>query len=95
MKKFLIVSTLTLTSILAGCTTGVDGETVMGKVGSPAWFDSASPATKFKYFSGVCRAYGFIENTPQMAQCIQNETNALKSRQGVICTKAGSAMICQ
>jgi hypothetical protein len=68
---------------------------VMGQVGSPAWFRSASPATKLKYFNGVCRAYGFTENTPQMAQCIQNETNAIKSRHGVICTKAGSAMICQ
>ena len=95
MKLFLKVLILILASLLAGCATGVDGETVMGKVGSPAWFNSASPATKLKYFGGVCRAYGFTENTPQMAQCIQNETNALKSRQSVICTKAGSAMICQ
>lgn len=57
---------------LAGCT-GVDGETYLGRPGSPAWFSTASPATIATHYRQQCVAYGFAPGTPAMSQCIQRE----------------------
>jgi hypothetical protein len=58
--------------LIAGCT-GVDGEKFIGAPGSPAWFSTASPNTVATYFRDRCTAYGFVQGTPEMAQCIQQE----------------------
>lgn len=57
---------------LAACT-GAGGETYIGRPGSPAWFATASVATQTSYFQERCANYGFPANSPQMAQCVQNE----------------------
>lgn len=86
---------LPLASIfLSGCATGLDGETVMGSPGSPAWFNSASPKTKLHYFTEICSGYGFKVDTLQMSQCIQNETLNAKNSQGVVCSKSGKNVFC-
>lgn len=58
--------------MLIGCQ-GVGGETYVGMPTSPAWFATAGPKTVAAYFRKSCEAYGFKADTPQMAQCIQNE----------------------
>lgn len=59
--------------VLPACT-GVDGETYMGRPGSPAWFATAHPATIAAYFRAQCEAYGFKPGTDALAQCIENES---------------------
>lgn len=64
---------------LAGCT-GTQGETYLGRPGSPAWFATAAPETIVDYFVRRCAAYGFQPGTPQMAQCVQQEAGATQNR---------------
>jgi hypothetical protein len=91
-SSFLVIA---LTSILlSGCATGLDGETVIGRPGSPAWFRTASAETKLHYFTTICNGYGFKIDTPQMSQCIQNETLNAKNSQGIVCSKIGNNIIC-
>ena len=66
--------------IVVGCSTGVSGENVFGREGSLFWFKTASTATQVSYFQDICRNYGFKEQTVEMAQCIQNESNSAKAR---------------
>jgi len=63
----------------AGCSTGVNGETVMGRPGSPAWFNSASPQTIAAHFTEVCKTYGFQPNTPQFADCLKDTINSSRA----------------
>ena len=79
--KFLSASMLlTMLMSITGCSTGVGGETVIGRKGSPFWFKTASQSTQIQYFSEICRGYGFKDDTSEMSQCLQNETNSAKDR---------------
>ena len=87
---------------LAGCATGLRGETVMGQTGSLLWFKTASPATQTAHFSEICRGYGFKDGTNEMSQCLQTETISTKARvqqgssdtplrsKSLICTSVGN-----
>lgn len=59
---------------IAGCSTGVEGETYMGRPGSPAWFATAGSATIHNYFNERCTGYGFVAGTSDYSRCMQMET---------------------
>jgi hypothetical protein len=61
---------------LSGC--GGTGSGV-GMKESPLWHMSASAEEKLKYFTQQCLGFGFKINTPEMAQCIQNQSNQSRS----------------
>lgn len=67
--------TLLSVSLLAAC-----GNGGIGMVESPAWHMTASSAEKKKYYTEQCLEFGFKENTPEMAQCLQIQSNSSKSR---------------
>ena len=75
----IILAVLPTILLVQGCSTGVSGETVIGRPGSPAWFRSANMPTQISYFTNKCRNYGFKDSTNEMAQCIQKESNEAKS----------------
>lgn len=64
---------------LAGCT-GTQGETFLGRPGSPAWFATAAPETIAAYFVTRCQTYGFKPGTVEMAQCVQQEAGQSRNR---------------
>ena len=70
MKMITICAT---TLLLVGCNS-------LGRVGSPMWHMTASNSEKANAFINVCASYGFKRNTPEMAQCVAEESRA--SRQG-------------
>ena len=72
MKKIILVS-FTLTSLMA-----CDANGNLGREGSPYWHMRASAKEKTEYFGGICSGYGFKYNTPEMSQCIAQETRSSK-----------------
>jgi len=74
----LIVSALGFT--LSGCSKGVKGEDVIGMPGSPLWFSTASMATQVAYYKGECKAYGYIDGTTGMSDCLQSSIQNAKNR---------------
>jgi len=78
-KLILVIGLGTISFFNAGCSTGVNGETVMGRPGSPAWFNSASPQTIAAHFTEVCKTYGFQPNTPQFADCLKDTINSSRA----------------
>jgi hypothetical protein len=74
MKNIAILSVFALA--LSGC--GGSGSGV-GMSESPLWHMTASADQKLEYFKQQCRGFGFKDNTPEMAQCIQNQTNQSRS----------------
>ena len=70
MRKVAIVIVCAL--VLSGC--GGTGSGV-GMKESPLWHMSASAEEKLNYFTQQCLKFGFKNNTPEMAQCIQNQSN--------------------
>lgn len=76
-KQYLVVTA----ALLTACT-GVQGETYLGRPGSPAWFATASPDTIADYFVRRCQTYGFQLGTPEMAQCVQQEAGAARGLAG-------------
>ena len=73
MKNFMI--TLALPIVLTSC--GYGG---IGAIESPAWHATASVADKKRYYTDQCLAFGFEENTTEMAKCIQTQSNTSRSR---------------
>jgi hypothetical protein len=79
MKNIILL--IGVATLLQGCgTTGVNGENVIGRPGSPLWFGTASRATINAHYKENCRDYGFKDGTPEMAQCMQTELRT--GRQG-------------
>ena len=71
MKKHVIVTLCCISSFsVFGCSK--DGK--LGVEGSPAWHNRVSAAEKAAYFGKACSSYGFKSGTPEMAQCIAQET---------------------
>lgn len=64
---------------LISCGENPDGSVVMGRVGSPAWFSTASQETIIAHYKGVCTSYGFVDGTSEMAGCIQQELGGDRS----------------
>lgn len=77
-----VLSILNLAPLLlvAGC--AADGQ--LGREGSPFWFSRTSAAEQSAYFGRICSGYGYVQGTPEMVQCIANETrdarNAARQR---------------
>jgi hypothetical protein len=67
-----IVLGLVAITLLAGCNSTGSG---IGMAESPLWHMSATKEDKLQYFTNQCLEFGFKYNTPEMAQCIQNQTN--------------------
>jgi hypothetical protein len=67
-------------NILTGCSTGSNGEFIVGNPGSPVWFGMASQETVIDYYKKSCKAYGYTEGSTDMASCIQNSINSGKDR---------------
>jgi hypothetical protein len=80
MKSLALLFGLFSVALSSGCATGVMGETVMGRPGSPAWHISASIQTKISHFKGTCMAYGIADGTQEMANCLQSEIQNSKNR---------------
>jgi len=62
-------------SLVSACANS-DGS--IGRIGSPAWFNSTTPEMRTAYFSEICRSYGFADGTTEMSNCIQRETIAVR-----------------
>lgn len=71
--KIIIYSFVASAMLLTGCSTGANGERVMGSPGSPIWFSTASIQTQAEYYKSLCKAYGVTENSSAMSGCIQTE----------------------
>ncbi len=99
MKLFAVLSIATL----AACT-NADG--TMGQPGSPAWMGSATPQQQTAYFGQVCQNYGFSAGSPEIIQCIAQETRSARdnrsraisaiaaSNQTTTCTTYGNTTVC-
>jgi len=73
---FLILSIGTL----SGCSTGVSGETVIGRTESPLWFRSASRATIIAYFSKQCLSYGYKKGADKFSDCLRKTETESRAR---------------
>jgi hypothetical protein len=60
---------------LVGCNNG-EG---IGMYESPMWHATADTSKKVAYFKRQCLEFGFEGDTPEMAQCIQNQMNQSSS----------------
>ena len=72
-----IIASVIIVMTLAGCGSG-NGSGV-GLQGSPLWHMTASSEAKTAAYRRTCISYGFASGTPQMAQCIQTESNNSKA----------------
>ena len=75
----IIISVLSI-YILIGCSTGAGGEFILGRPGSPVWFNMASQDTIISYYKNICKSYGLAEGSTQTANCIQKEIHEGKNR---------------
>ena len=106
MKKLLAVALIA--TMVTGCATGIQGEKVVGRPGSPMWFSTSSVPTQIAYFKQICSAYGFKDSTPNMSQCLRSEMQTAKQRaqeninssrstssSTTVCQQWGSGMRCE
>ncbi len=77
--KIMTIGILSI-NILSGCSTGANGEFVMGRPGSPVWFGSASQETVIAHYKKTCKSYGYTDGSTEMANCVQNSINSGKDR---------------
>ena len=70
-------TTSNASSSASGCTSSGRG---FGMAGSLFWHRTASVACKREYFERECRGFGFAAGTPEMAQCVANQST--NSRNG-------------
>jgi hypothetical protein len=94
MKKLLAV--MTLATMVTGCATGIQGEKIVGRPGSPMWFSTASVPTQIAHFKQICSAYGFNDSTLNMSQCLRSEMQTAKQRAHEnINSSRSTATVCQ
>ena len=76
MKSVLVVLAVIGSVGLSGCDAGGN----LGREGSLLWHNRTSAVEKAAYFGAICNSYGFKYGTPEMAQCIGEETrDSIKS----------------
>ena len=71
------IASVIIVMTLAGCGSG-NGSGI-GTQGSPLWHMTATSEAKTAAYRRTCISYGFASGTPQMAQCIQTESNNSKA----------------
>jgi hypothetical protein len=54
--------------------TAVTGCQTVGRVGSPLWHMTATDQEKLATYTNTCVGYGFVKGTPEIAQCIAQES---------------------
>lgn len=69
MKWFVVGTALAL----AGCQNGG-----VGLAESPAWFMTASQEQQMAYFGKRCAGYGVKPGTPEMTQCLMDESRSAR-----------------
>ena len=69
------LKSLMFCSVVTAC-----GNGGIGLTGSPAWHMTASAEDKKKYYTSECLGFGYKANTPEMAECIQRQSNQSRSR---------------
>lgn len=69
------IAIVALFAVVAGCE-NTDGS--VGQPGSPLWLRTATAEQQATYFGGICSSYGFVPGTPQMSQCIAEETRTTR-----------------
>jgi outer membrane lipoprotein-sorting protein len=70
---------LTAGCLLLGACTQADGSKAMGRVGSPAWMATATPAAKLATYQAACESYGYHPEDVQMPACIQREAQEARA----------------
>ena len=65
-----------LINTLSACSTGANGEFVVGRPGSPVWFGTASQETIIDHYKKTCKLYGYTDGSTEMANCIQNSVTS-------------------
>ena len=70
MKKVIVA--MATTTALASC--GGEGGSI-GQYESKLWPMTASAEEKLEYFKNQCMGFGFKAGTPELAQCVQNQSN--------------------
>ena len=78
MRKLLAV--MVLTTMVTGCATGIQGESVLGRPESPMWLSTASVPTQIAHFKQICFAYGIKDGTQNMVNCLHSEMRSAKQR---------------
>lgn len=73
---------------LAGCQNGG-----IGMAESPAWFMTATQEQQIAYFSKRCAAYGVKPGTPEMTQCLMDESRSARGHARRTMASANQAMI--
>ena len=76
MYKYLF--SVVASTILVSC----GGSGGVGMSESPLWHMTASAEEKLTYFKNQCLDFGFKDGSPELAQCIQNQTNQSRSAAG-------------
>ena len=70
--------------LVTGCSKGLEGETILGRAESPAWFNSASRAKIIVHFTEYCRGYGYDFGTNEFRDCVRetedNSRSAARAR---------------
>lgn len=56
------------------CVLAVTGCQTVGRVGSPLWHMTATDQEKIATYTQTCVGYGFVKGTPEIAQCIAQES---------------------
>ena len=81
LKKIIVfVSLIISVGLLSSCSTGLSGETVMGRAESPLWFRSASRTTIIAHFSEQCRSYGYKSGTDKFSDCLRKTEAESRAR---------------
>ena len=78
LKSFCLI--LFLTPLLTSCSTGRNGETVMGLVESTMWFKTASRQTIIAHFSETCDSFGYKRGTDSFRDCLRETETASRSQ---------------
>ena len=86
-----ILKKLALLLLIPVLSSGCGGGTV-GRSESPLWHMTATADEKRNYFINQCLDFGFQRNTPELAQCVQNQTNQSRRDAGDRMDKAFNNM---
>ena len=70
-------------SVTSGCSTGLNGEKIFGKVQSEGWHETATWDAKDEYVTPYFRGYGLEKGHPKFAKCqeiVEKDVGLLSSQ---------------